>query len=94
MCNMKEYMDIIAFHPGYYIAEYIATTGIKHAKFAKNLDISEVLLGKLLDGQLDITDELAMKIANVVGTSAAFWINLQKAYNEKMRLIYEMESEK
>ena len=41
------------------------------------------LLDKLLDGQLDVTDELARKIANVISTSAAFWVNLQMAYNEK-----------
>ena len=41
------------------------------------------LLDKLLDGQLDVTDELARKIANVIGTSDAFWVNLQMAYNEK-----------
>lgn len=91
MCNMREYKDTIAFHPGYYVAEYIETKRINHAEFAEKLGISENLLDKLLDGQLDVTDELARKIANVIGTSAAFWVNLQMAYNEKMSLICEME---
>lgn len=60
MCNMREYKDTIAFHPGYYVAEHIETKRINHAEFAEKLGISENLLDKLLDGQLDVTDELAV----------------------------------
>ncbi len=34
MSNVVEYNDIMAFHPGYYIAEIIEDMGISQAEFA------------------------------------------------------------
>ena len=35
MSNVNEYKDIVAFHPGYYIADIIEDMGISQAEFHK-----------------------------------------------------------
>jgi hypothetical protein len=37
MSNISEYKDIIAFHPGYYIADIIEDMGVSQAEFATRL---------------------------------------------------------
>ena len=34
MSNTSEYKDIVAFHPGYYIADVIEDMGVSQAEFA------------------------------------------------------------
>ncbi len=37
MSNVNEYKDIVAFHPGYYIADTIEDMGISQAEFTEHL---------------------------------------------------------
>lgn len=40
MSNVKEYKDIVAFHPGYYIADIIEDMQISQAEFAARMGTS------------------------------------------------------
>ena len=37
MSNVKKYKDIVAFHPGYYIADIIEDMEVSQAEFAKRM---------------------------------------------------------
>lgn len=84
MNNIKEYNDIVAFHPGYYIAEIIEDMEISHAEFAVRMGTTAKTLSKLINGQANISNDLAKKLAAMLGTSVKVWQNLQNAYDQKL----------
>ena len=79
MSNVSEYKDIVAFHPGYYIEDM----GISQAEFATRIGTTVKTLGQLINGQTNISDDLAKRISVMMGTSAEVWLNLQDTYNQK-----------
>ena len=81
---MKKYKDITAFHPGYYVEEAIQDMKISQSDFAKRLGVSERTLSLFIDGQIDVSYNLARRLSMVLGTSIKFWFNLQRIYNNKM----------
>ncbi|BBB90729.1 MAG TPA: HigA family addiction module antitoxin [Methylomusa anaerophila] len=79
-----EYEELIAFHPGYYLREIIEDMGITQSEFAKRLDTTDKTLSKLLNGEIPLSNDIAQKLAQMLGTSVKVWLNLQNAYNEKL----------
>ena len=84
MSNIFNHNGIIAFHPGYYIAEIIEDLGITQAEFSSRVGIPADILSQLIAGQMDLTEDLAGRISSALGNSTEFWMNLQKSYTEKM----------
>ena len=91
MSNLKEYKEIVAFHPGYYIAEIIEDMGISQAEFAERMGTTAKTLSQLVNGQANITNDLAKKLSVMLGTSIQLWQNLQDAYDQKL---IEIQQEK
>ena len=84
MSCIKKYKNITAFHPGYYVEEAIQDMNISQSDFAKKLGVSERTLSLFIDGQIDISYNLAERLSIVLGTSIKFWFNLQRIYNKKL----------
>ena len=84
MSCIKKYKDITAFHPGYYVEEAIQDMNISQGEFAKRLGVSERTLSLFINGQIDISYNLARRLSIVLGTSIKFWFNLQRIYNKKL----------
>lgn len=91
MSNITEYKDIVAFHPGYYIADLIQDMGISQSEFATRLGTTGKTLSKLVNGQINLSNEIAKNLSIMLGTGAEVWINLQAAYEQKL---VEIELEK
>lgn len=84
MDNVNEYKDILAFHPGYYIADIIEDMGISQVAFATRMGTTAKTLNQIVIGQANISNDLAKKLSVMMGTSAEVWLNLQDAYNQKL----------
>ena len=84
MSCIEKYKDITAFHPGYYVEEAIQDMNISQSDFAKKLGVSERTLSLFINGQIDISYNLARRLSMVLGTSIKFWFNLQRIYNKKL----------
>lgn len=84
MSNVDEYKDIVAFHPGYYIADIIEDMEIRQAEFATRMGTTAKTLSQLINGQANISNDLAKKLSVMLGTSADVWLNLQKTYDQKL----------
>lgn len=49
MSNVDEYKDIVAFHPGYYIADIIEDMEIRQAEFATRMGTTAKTLSQLIN---------------------------------------------
>ena len=84
MSNVKEYKEIVAFHPGYYIADIIDDMEISQNEFATRMGTTVETLSKLINGQANISNDLATKLSVMLGTSVEVWQNLQNTYDQKL----------
>ena len=84
MSNIMNYRDIMACHPGYYVAEIIEDMGVTQAEFAVRMGTTRKTLSQLVNGQANISNDLAQKLSTMLGTSIEFWLNLQTAFDEKV----------
>ena len=82
--KIVEYKDLIAFHPGQYVEELIEEYNVTQKEFAERLGISEMKLGKLVNGEESISDDLAQKLEKFTNISMKTWLNLQASYDRKM----------
>ena len=78
MSNTIEYKDIIAFHPGYYVEDIIEELGISHAEFVLRMGTTPKTLSQLVNGWINISNDLAKKLSMMLGSSVDGWLNLQK----------------
>lgn len=84
MNTVVEYENIVAFHPGYYIAEIIEDMGISQSEFADIVGITVERLCGLVNGKVNISKGIAEKLSVMLGTSVDVWLELQNAFERKM----------
>ena len=87
--KIVEYKDLIAFHPGQYVEELIEDYNVTQKEFADRLGISEMKIGKLVNGEESISNDIARKLAKVTNISMITWLNLQSIYDVKIEEIIE-----
>ena len=81
--NKIEYQELIAFHPGYYVKDYIDELGITQEELSKRLQTTPKYVSDLVNGRINLTDEMVLKLSIVFGTSTKLWLNLNRSYIEK-----------
>ena len=70
------------FHPGEILwKEFLHPVGITQAAFAEKIGWTRARLNELINGKRGITAEAALDLANMLGTSAKLWMNLQGTYD-------------
>ena len=70
------------FHPGeILLEEFLVPAGITQAALAENLGWTATRLNELIKGKRGITAAAALDLADVLGTSAKLWMNLQATYD-------------
>ncbi|MBX3257085.1 MAG: HigA family addiction module antidote protein [Chitinophagaceae bacterium] len=68
------------FHPGVVLGEEIEYRGLTHRKVAERMGISPTVLSEIISGKRNITTNTAIKIENVLGINALFFLNMQVRY--------------
>jgi antitoxin HigA-1 len=74
-------------HPGEHLAEELKDLGISAAALAREIDVPVNRVTGIINGQRSITADTALRLGHWFGTSAEFWLNLQKLY--ELRLAQE-----
>lgn len=72
-----------AIHPGEYLAKILEELHISQAEFAHAIGISPMRVSHIVNGKRPVTAELALLLNRALGQSAAYWLNLQMAYDLK-----------
>ena len=70
------------FHPGEILQEeFLQPASITQTAFAEQLGWTRARLNELIKGKRGITAESALDLAEVLGTSAKLWMNLQATWD-------------
>ena len=73
----------IATPPGSTIREQLEDRGMTQREFALRMDMSEKHISKLINGEVRLTPDVALRLEYVLGIPAQFWINLEAIYQDK-----------
>jgi addiction module HigA family antidote len=73
-----------AIHPGEHLAEELNELKMSAAALARQLDVPTNRITEILNGQRAVTGDTALRLAHFFGTSAEFWLNLQKLYELRL----------
>ena len=75
---------IIATPPGATIKEQLENRGMTQKEFAVRMDMSEKHISQLINGDVQLTPNVALRLEAVLGIPASFWENLENIYQEKL----------
>ena len=67
-------------HAGEHLAELLKELGMSAAELGRSLKVPTNRITGILNGQRAVTGDSALRLAHFFGTSAEFWLNLQKMY--------------
>ena len=69
-------------HPGeMLLEEFLKPLGISQSAFAERLGISFARLNEIIRGKRGVTTDTALRLAQVLGMSADFWLGLQQDWD-------------
>jgi addiction module HigA family antidote len=71
-------------HPGEHLAEELRELDVSAAELARQLDVPMNRITGIINGQRGITADTALRLGHWFGTSAEFWLNLQKLYELRL----------
>jgi len=91
MSKETMYKDLIVFHPGSYVEDIVDDLNITQAEFAERLGTSSKTISKIINGEENISNDIANRLAKLTGISVKTWINLQTNYDLK---VIEIENKK
>lgn len=81
-----------AIHPAEILNEELKARGIKINDFAKmmNMPLSEII--NLMNGNLDLNEDMAIKLEECLQIPYSFWLNLQNSYYYDLEVIAKRSS--
>lgn len=74
----------IATPPGATVKEQLNDRDMSQKEFAARMDMSEKHISKLINGDVQLTPETAVRLEMVLGVPAKFWNHLEATYREKI----------
>jgi antitoxin HigA-1 len=76
----KAIMPRMPIHPGEVLRDDLEALGMSAAELARRLEAPPNRISEILAGRRAITADTALRLGRFFGTSADFWLNLQKQY--------------
>ena len=73
-------MTRIAIHPGEHLSEQLEELKMSASELARQIKVPTNRVTQILKGERAITGDTALRLGHFFGTSAEFWMNLQKIY--------------
>jgi addiction module HigA family antidote len=70
------------FHPGEFLLDkFLAPSNTSQAEFARKIGWRKERLNKLIKARCGITADAALDLADALGTSPKFWLQLQAEFD-------------
>lgn len=81
--------NIVAIPPGFTIKEQLINRNMNQKEFAIRMGMSQKHISRLINGEVQLTIDVALRLESVLGVDAKFWCNLESIYREKIARIEE-----
>jgi HTH-type transcriptional regulator/antitoxin HigA len=81
---MKKSRTVIATPPGATIKEQLKNRNMSQKEFALRMDMSEKHISKLINGEVQLTGDVALRLELVLGIPAHVWNKLEAIYRDKL----------
>ena len=81
---MAKSRNYIAVPPGAAVKEKLNACGMSQKEFAARMSMSEKHISKLINGDVQLTPDVAMRLEMVLGEPAGYWNKLEAEYREKI----------
>jgi len=81
---MVKSRNIIATPPGATIKEQLIDRGMSQKEFSARMGMSEKHISRLINGEVQLTPDVAVRLEMVLGVPAQFWSKLESIYREKL----------
>ncbi|MBR5474371.1 MAG: helix-turn-helix domain-containing protein [Lachnospiraceae bacterium] len=81
---MTRSRSFVATPPGATIKEQLVDRGMNQKEFAARMEMSEKHISKLINGEVQLTSDVSVRLEMVLGAPAQFWSNLEVIYREKL----------
>ncbi len=77
-------MSRTPIHPGEHLADALKELSMSAAELARELQVPTNRITGILNGQRAVSADTALRLGHWFGTSAEFWLNLQKLYELRL----------
>jgi len=78
--------------PGETIGDLLEERGWKQTEFAERTGFTEKHISLLINGKASITEETALKLERVIGSTARFWLSREAFYRESLARALEAKA--
>ena len=72
-------------HPGEHLLDELEARNWAIPALSHLTGITESVITDIINGKTDVTPEIANAFSREIGTSAEFWMNLQRAWDERSK---------
>lgn len=70
-------------HPGCIVKSALESLGLSAGQFAANLGVAPTIINGIMEGQIPISPEMAVKLSTAIpGPDAAMWLRMQATHDE------------
>ena len=77
-------MAVTAIHPGKHLAVELKELNMNAAALASRFKVPTNRITEILNAQRAVTCDTALRLGRFFGTSAEFWLNLQRLYELRL----------
>ena len=70
------------YHPGFSLYNYIRCADMSYKEFARLANMPTRAVRRLCKGKLNVTPDIADRLANVIGEASRHWIEAQEVWDE------------
>ena len=71
-------------HPGEVLAEELRALSVTPSELARQLKVPANRITGIINGTRSVSADTALRLGHWFGTSAEFWLNLQKSYELRL----------
>lgn len=71
-------------HPGEHLAEELRELGVSAAELSRQIKVPVNRITAIINARRAVTADTALRLGHWFGTSAEFWLNLQKLYELRL----------
>ena len=64
-------------HPGEVLAGWLEDLDMSVTAFARHIDISRVMLSRILHGHAAVSADMDLRLSEALGTSPGYWLKMQ-----------------